>query len=117
MGSDLDDANSDINADVDSDHGGSSSGTASQSEGSLDDNDDDDDWEVRLMYEDWLKSYIPLFNLKHPVELCIYLLELHHCPQILIIVYLQDVVEMYFYTRLQSNVKSQSFGHGLAKSI
>ena len=52
MGSDLDDANSDINADVDSDHGGSSSGTASQSEGSLDDNDDDDDWEVRLMYED-----------------------------------------------------------------
>ena len=53
MGSDSDDANSDINADVDSDHGGSSSGTASQSEGSLDDDDDDDDdWEVRSTYED-----------------------------------------------------------------
>ena len=52
MGSDLDDANSDINADMDSDHGGSSSGTASWSEGSLDDDDDDDDWEVQLTYED-----------------------------------------------------------------
>ena len=117
MWSDLDDANSDINADMDSDHGGSSSGTASKrSEGSLDD-DDNNDWEVRLTYEDWLKLYILLSNLKCSVELCIYLLELHHCPQILIIVYLQNVVEMYFYTRLQSNVKLQSFGHGLAKSI
>ena len=116
MGSDLDDTNSDINADADSDHGGSSSGTACQSEGSLDD-DDDNDWEVRSMYEDWLKLYILLSNLKRPVELCIYLLKLHHCPQILIMVYLQNVVEMYFYTRLQSNVKSQSFGHGSAKSI
>ena len=52
MGSDSDDANSDINADADSDHGGSSSGTASWSEGSLDDDDDDDDWEVRSTYED-----------------------------------------------------------------
>ena len=52
MGSDLDDANSDINADADSDHGGSSSGTASKrSEWSLDD-DDNNDWEVRSTYED-----------------------------------------------------------------